>query len=237
MFKTMLVDKIRHNDGVQAIEYAMVAAFIGLLMTLGLSMLGSNISNEFCSIASEISSGQSKRCNGILSGVSNSYLTAEQGGNGSMTYSYNNGEEGNHGILNALQALNAIDPITGIYGAYNSTTGEPISDYQTLSDYLTPLYNQTGYNQNIGLTAEGEKVQSYADDYQHTDFHMFQVTTKSGQVYNMDYGFQNPTGESDAGSISGKDLQGVGTYSMQNTVTGETVGKSSCDFDGECYGI
>ena len=48
---------IREDEGQDLIEYAFLAVFIALVVTAGLSTLGTNLNSKFNSIATQVSSG------------------------------------------------------------------------------------------------------------------------------------------------------------------------------------
>ena len=54
--KRALVDLLRDESGQDLIEYALVAAILGLAAVAGMSSLASNISNAFSAVGSKLSS-------------------------------------------------------------------------------------------------------------------------------------------------------------------------------------
>ena len=54
--KRALLDLLRDESGQDLIEYALVAAILGLAAVAGMSSLASNISNAFSAVGSKLSS-------------------------------------------------------------------------------------------------------------------------------------------------------------------------------------
>lgn len=55
--KSLFLRFVREDEGQDLIEYAFLAVFIALVVTVALGTLGSNLNSKFDSIASQVSSG------------------------------------------------------------------------------------------------------------------------------------------------------------------------------------
>jgi pilus assembly protein Flp/PilA len=55
--KNFIARFIREDEGQDLIEYAFLAVFIALVVTVALGTLGTNLNSKFDSIASQVSSG------------------------------------------------------------------------------------------------------------------------------------------------------------------------------------
>lgn len=54
--RTVFTRFIRDDEGQDLIEYAFLAVFIALVVTVGLTTLGNNLNSKFSDIASQVSS-------------------------------------------------------------------------------------------------------------------------------------------------------------------------------------
>ncbi|MFT8679109.1 Flp family type IVb pilin [Gluconacetobacter sp.] len=87
----MILTKVKNEIGATAIEYGLLASLIGVLAVSGMSAVGVNLSNTYCTISKhlggsgECSGGSSKETGGSGSSTGSGNSNTGNGGNGSET--------------------------------------------------------------------------------------------------------------------------------------------------------
>ena len=87
----MILTKVKNEIGATAIEYGLIASLVAVVAVSGMSAVGGNLSNTYCTISKHL--GGSGTCSGSVS--------SGTGGNGSSTGSGNSttGDEGNNSTI------------------------------------------------------------------------------------------------------------------------------------------
>lgn len=201
--------KIQQDIGATAIEYGLIASLIGVLAVSGMSAVGGNLSNTYCTVSKYL--GGSGTCSG--SNNSNSSGSSSTGSGGSGTAGSGGNSSGNpittkDDMDNLKKSL--LDNFDDSYldnslGGNNSKGSEFINDYEKHILSIMNNYNQNNPNDPIthvfGLydNSTGQPITSWQkasqglenDSYGNlvspgNNHSTLAVTTQSGRVYTVD---------------------------------------------------
>ena len=202
-------NKIQQDVGATAIEYGLIASLVAVVAVGGMSAVGMNLSNTYCTVSKHL--GGSGTCSGATSGSANGGgSTSGNGSLGSSTASVNStnsyAEDATmDDVNNSLKEKLNNTYVPTLYGGNDYEGGQSFHDWEgdavpTFAEYMKninatdPITNVFGaYNPN-----DGSPVTDYStvlNDFKnggstiHTgstsDGHSIEVTTASGKVYTL----------------------------------------------------
>ena len=199
--------KIQQDFGATAIEYGLIASLIGVLAVSGMSAVGVNLSNTYCTISKYL--GGSGTCSGSSGTVSladgatladlkaslsdtlnDAYVDTSQGGTaktaGGVWWDSSEMIDGGSNIIlqdeqTQMKKINSSDPITNIFGIYDTATGKPITDYDSVMAGINARLENKGLNSGYSISSYYKAGGAYSNDGSDV-----QVTTQSGKVYTID---------------------------------------------------
>ena len=187
----MILTRVKNGVGATAIEYGLIASLIGVLAVGGMSTVGVNLSNTYCTISKHLGgTGDCPENNSpkkitpitvvqaISDGVESSFIPASLGGEQQLSSigSWGSNPDLTDGqvsddIGKAMENLNKTDPIVGVFGLYDDEKN-PITDYSNA----------------ISVTEKATRTDNGNGDFIYSGGHWgspyYQVVTQSGAVYN-----------------------------------------------------
>ncbi|MFT8700604.1 MAG: Flp family type IVb pilin [Acetobacter orientalis] len=142
----MILRQVKNEVGATAIEYGLIASLIGVLAVSGMSAVGVNLSNTYCTVSKYL--GGSGECSGSTNSNSSGSSSTDSGGSGTAS----NGSSGN----------SSGNPIT--------TEGAMDNFKKSLLDNFDDRYldNSLGGNNSIqsgGVFNNGKGILSIMNDY------------------------------------------------------------------------
>ncbi|MFH7812594.1 MULTISPECIES: Flp family type IVb pilin [Acetobacter] len=203
--------KIQQDVGATAIEYGLIASLIGVLAVSGMSAVGMNLSNTYCTVSKYL--GGSGECSGSTNSNSSGSSSTGSGGNGdpitqitteddmnklkdSLLDNFNDGYlDSSLGGENS-DAPNS-EPLAGSYlslmNAYNQKNpDDQITHVFGLYDKSThqPITSWEKASEGLEAYANGNRlIESGTKDGPYGE--TIEVTTAQGHVYTVDAGFNN----------------------------------------------
>lgn len=210
----MILKKVKNEIGATAIEYGLIASLVAVVAVSGMSAVGRNLSNTYCTISKHL--GGSGTCSGASTGNANGGGSTEGNGsnsNGSSTGSVNSTNSYAEGatmddVNNSLKDQLDSDHFPTLYGGNDYAGAYTIQAWEgdevpTLAEYMgninatDPITNVFGaynadtrtpvtdYNTVLSdLQSGGSTIRTGHNG----DGHILEVTTASGKVYTLHTG-------------------------------------------------
>ncbi|WP_278367550.1 Flp family type IVb pilin [Acetobacter orientalis] len=204
----MILKSAKNEIGATAIEYGLIASLIGVLAISGMSVVGKNLSNTYCTVSKylggsgECSSGSSKGTgeNGSGSSADSGNNTTGNGENGSGTPIITKDDMDN--LKNSLVDDfddNYLDSSLGgnntsSFGLYHpSAILSLMNNYNknNPNDLITHVFGLYDSSTNKPITSWQRASQGIENDINGSDMietnnvDSIEVTTQSGHVYNV----------------------------------------------------
>lgn len=208
----MILKKVKNEVGATAIEYGLIASLVAVVAVSGMSAVGVNLSNTYCTISKHL--GGSGTCSGATSGSADGGgSTSGNGSAGSSTGSVNSTNSYADGAT--MDEVNSslkekLDPtyVPTLYGGDDHAGANNFQDWEgnevpTFAEYLSNI-NATDPVTNVFGAYDSKTNQpvtdynTVLDDLQNggstiqtgstSDGHSIEVTTASGKVYTLHAG-------------------------------------------------
>ncbi|WP_406239270.1 Flp family type IVb pilin [Acetobacter orientalis] len=207
----MILRKVKYEVGATAIEYGLIASLIGVLAVSGMSAVGMNLSNTYCTVSKYL--GGSGECPGSTNSNSSGSSSTGSGGSGSST---ENGENGSGTPITTEDDMNKLkdslsenfddDYLDSSLGGKNNYEQykSPVDAKETLSimnDYnknnpndpithVFGLYDSFTHQPITSWQKASEGLKSYSNGANVIESgaqndSSIEVTTQSGHVYSV----------------------------------------------------
>ncbi|MCP1243398.1 Flp family type IVb pilin [Acetobacter lambici] len=211
----MILKKVKNEIGATAIEYGLIASLVAVVAVSGMSAVGRNLSNTYCTISKHL--GGSGTCSGSFTGNANgggstggSNSTGGNGNAGSSTGSVNSTNSYAEGatmddVNNSLKDQLDSDHFPTLYGgndyagaytikAWDGDAVPTFAEYMRNINATDPITNVFGaYNADTGtpvtdyntVLSDLQSGGSTIRTGHNGDGNILEVTTASGKVYSL----------------------------------------------------
>lgn len=194
--------KIQQDIGATAIEYGLIASLIGVLAVSGMSAVGVNLSNTYCTVSKylggsgECSGGSSKGTGGSSTGSGNTTTGNGENGSGTPIITKDDMDNFKKSLVDDFDD-SYLDSNLGGTNQESKGSSIPAALFSLMNDYnknhpndqITNVFGLYDSLTHQPITSWSKASQGFNDggmDRGVNNFHKLEFTTQQGHVYSVD---------------------------------------------------